>query len=267
MFWVNGQPQESISLADRSFQYGDGCFTTMLTLAGEIEHWQYHKERMQACLKTLLIPEPDWRQVEQWLKLATLNQAKAGLKLHISRGEGGRGYSPTQVGAANVTISNFAYPAHYDIWRSEALNLGVATHQLGHMPMLAGHKHNNRLEQILIKAELEQQGLADGVVLDLDHNVIETSMANLIWFKSGVLYTPNLDKAGVAGVMRRRVLELAKQESIAVKIGEYKLSELLSADELFITNSILGVAPIKQVGETTYPIGKTTKRFQEILNS
>ena len=44
MFWVNGLPQTHISLGDRSFQYGDGCFTTIKTKKGELEHWQAHVE-------------------------------------------------------------------------------------------------------------------------------------------------------------------------------------------------------------------------------
>lgn len=267
MYWVNGEPQQSISLSDRSFQYGDGCFTTMLTVKGEIAHWQYHKERMQACLDVLRIAQPDWQQVELWLKAAMLDSLKAGLKLHISRGEGGRGYSPTQVGTPNVTISDFAFPSHYESWREEGIALGIAEPRLGHAPLLAGHKHNNRLEQILVKADLEQQSVVDGIALDLDGNIIETSMANLFWLNDGVLYTPGLDKAGVAGVMRRLVLEWAEKESIAVEIGHYQLNSLNGAQELFITNSILGVAPINQVGDRTYPIGKITRRFQEILNS
>jgi len=267
MFWLNGKPADSVSLSDRSFQYGDGCFTTMLTRGGRIQHWSRHVERMNACLDLLSIPRPDWNQVEHWLQQAIRPDTKAGLKLHISRGEGGRGYSPTQVASPNVTISDFIYPPHYEQWVSGGLELGICRTRLGHNPLLAGHKHNNRLEQVLAKAELDDGGNADGVVLDIRDHVVETTMANLFWVKDATLFTPDLRNAGVNGVMRRIVLEQAKTLSLETSIGDFKLEELLSADEVFVSNSVLGVAPITLIGSTSFDIGKITKRIQEMIDS
>ncbi|MEF1291223.1 aminodeoxychorismate lyase [Vibrio sp. M260118] len=267
MYMLNGVCSDSISLSDRSFQYGDGCFTTMLTRNGNICHWPLHIERINACLDALHIPRPDWQVIEAWLSEMISHEPKAGLKLHISRGEGGRGYSPTQVASPNVTISDFIYPAHYEQWKQDGVELGICQHRLGHVPLLAGHKHNNRLEQILLKAELEQGAFADGVALDLDGNVIETTMANLFWLQGGKLYTPKLDKAGVSGVMRRVVLEWADSEGVDVEVGDFPLSSLLAADEVFMTNSILGVAPVRAIDRSQFDIGKITKRIQEMIDS
>ena len=266
MFWLNGQPADSISLLDRSFQYGDGGFTTMLTRNGELIHWLYHKQRMQACLTALSISEPNWSQVEQWLLTAAKSEPLAGLKLHISRGEGGRGYSPTQVSTPNVTISNFAYPAHYSQWQEQGIELGVSRVKLGINPLLAGHKHNNRLEQVLIKADLETLDFADGIVLDMMDNVIETSLANVFWRCDDVLCTPSLETSGVTGVGRRLVLAYAKQTKFTVKIDQFTLDDVLNADEVFITNSLLGAAPIRAIESQTYPIGALTRRIQEMLS-
>lgn len=267
MFWLNGEPADSVSLMDRSFQYGDGCFTTMLTRKGQIQYWSKHIERMNACLDALYIPRPDWNQVEQWLALAAKEDDKAGLKLHISRGQGGRGYSPTQVGTPNVTISAFPFPSHYEKWTETGIELGIAKTRLGHNPLLAGHKHNNRLEQVLVKAEMDQQTLLDGIVLDIADRVIETSMANLFWVKNDRIYTPDLSFAGVNGVMRRVVLQQAQDSGFECEIGHFHLDQVLSADEIFISNSVLGVAPIHTVSSTPFNIGKITKRIQEMIDS
>jgi len=266
MFWVNGQLASTISLADRSFQYGDGCFTTMLTKNGELHNWPLHIERMQACLDLLAIKTPDWCDVKTWLDQAALNDSVAGLKLHISRGVGGRGYNPYGVDSPNVTISHFPYPVHYFEWQQSGVALGVCQRKLGLMPMLAGHKHNNRLEQILLKAELAQSEYPDGVVMDINNRVIETTMANLFWVVDGKIYTPNLASCGVAGVVRKTVIKYAQSMNIDTLVGEYTLSQLKCADEIFMTNSILGVAPVKQIGETILPIGAMTRRIQETLN-
>ncbi|KJY83463.1 4-amino-4-deoxychorismate lyase [Vibrio galatheae] len=267
MFMVNGVRSDSISLTDRSFQYGDGCFTTMLTRHGQISYWDLHIQRMNACLDAIHIPRPNWDTNKVWLTEMALSDDKAGLKLHISRGEGGRGYSPTQVTSPNVTISAFHYPAHYEQWRQQGVELGICQLRLGHNPLLAGHKHNNRLEQVLLKAGLEQQSFDDGIALDIDGYVIETTMANLFWRKEDTLFTPLIDRAGVSGVMRRVILEWASKQNIAVQIGRFKLPDLLDADEVFISNSILGVTPVRSIESKSFDIGITTKRIQEMIDS
>ncbi len=267
MHWVNGKPASSVALSDRSFQYGDGCFTTMLTVDGKVQHWPLHLERMEACLTLLGIASPDWQRVLNWLEQAALKENIAGLKLHISRGEGGRGYNPAGANSPVMTITHFRYPTHYPDWQKNGLELGICQQKLGIMPLLAGHKHNNRLEQIILRGEMEQLGLADGVVCDLHDHVIETTMANLFWVKDGTMCTPALTSCGVAGVMRKCVLTHADSVGIATQVDHYPLSCLNAADEVFMTNAILGIAPVRKIADTKYDIGPLTRSFQEILNS
>ncbi|WP_045411767.1 aminodeoxychorismate lyase [Vibrio owensii] len=271
MFWVNGLPQTHISLGDRSFQYGDGCFTTIKTKKGELEHWQAHVERMEACLKTLHIPFPDWNQVFDWVMKAVLNDDLAGIKIHISRGTGGRGYSPSGIEGPVVTISNFAFPSHYSSWQENGVPLGVCRTRLGIQPLLAGHKHNNRIEQVLAKAEVEGSEFTDAVTLNVQNHVIETTIANLFWVKDKKVYTPDLSLSGVAGVMRRKVLEFLQTNGYPVQVATFELSDLLNADEVLMCNSLLGVAPVSGIltpdNKIDFPIGKLTRRLQGNLNS
>ncbi|CAE6895093.1 aminodeoxychorismate lyase [Vibrio sp. B1FLJ16] len=271
MFWVNGIPQTHVSLGDRSFQYGDGCFTTILTKNGELVFWPEHVERMEACLKTLQIPLPDWQTVRDWANLASLQDENAGIKIHFSRGNGGRGYSLSGVEGPVVTISNFAFPTHYSLWQKDGVCLGVCETRLGIQPLLAGHKHNNRLEQVLAKAEIEGTEFADAVTLNVQNHVIETTMANLFWVKDNDVYTPDLSLSGVAGVMRRKVLEFLYASDIRVEVGNFTLSEMLEADEVWMCNSLLGVAPVRSITtrnqQIEFPIGKLTKRLQGNLST
>ncbi|MDN3610505.1 aminodeoxychorismate lyase [Vibrio ostreicida] len=266
MHWVNGQLTDSISLTDRSFQYGDGGFTTMRVESGVIQHWDKHRLRMESCLQALDIRLPDWQIIETWLESAIIDAPVSGLKLHVSRGVGGRGYSPTQVTLPNVTISAFQYPDHYAQWQKQGMVLGVCDKRLGINPMLAGHKHNNRLEQVLLKAEMDKAGFMDGLSLDVDGHVIETTMANVFWLKADQVYTPELKRSGVSGVMRRVVIDILSESGYDVASGNYTLDHVKRADEVFISNSILGVAPITRIGGRSFPIGTTTKSIQERVN-
>ncbi|OIQ24744.1 aminodeoxychorismate lyase [uncultured Vibrio sp.] len=267
MFWVNGYPSNHISLTDRSFQYGDGCFTTILTCRGELVQWALHRARMEKCLTVLNIPQPDWNQVHDWLSKAALGAPKAGLRLNITRGEGGRGYSSLGISDTNIVISHFDYPEHYTQWARTGIELGISEKRLGINPLLAGHKHNNRLEQILAKQDIDKQGLVDGLVLDISGHVVETTMANLFWLKDGKLYTPSMEKNGVSGVMRQQVIEELTTKAISVEVGHYKLSHLLNADEVFMTNSICCVIPVNKILDKTFEVGALTRDLQEKFSS
>ncbi|MCL9774310.1 aminodeoxychorismate lyase [Vibrio methylphosphonaticus] len=265
MFWRDGEIIEKVSVSDRSFQYGDGCFTTILTKHGNISLWQQHVARMNTALKVLQIPQPNWSVVYEQLTSVALMAPLAGLKIHVSRGCGGRGYSPSVESGPITTISCFPYPAHYLSWRKEGLSLMLCQTRLGLNPLLAGIKHNNRLEQVLMKAEIEKTRFDDGLALDLNDNVIETSMANVFWVSENKVYTPTLFNSGVAGVMRAAIIEALNHLQIECYEGEYTLSALLAADEIFVSNCILGVAPVKEIEEAALPIGKVTRRIQEYL--
>lgn len=267
MYWVNGKQTDVVSVLDRSLAYGDGGFTTMKTINGDIEYWPWHRERMQACLHALSIPEPDWEWLYNQITQAAVPTGVAGIKLLISRGSGGRGYHSANVAGPTSIISTFSYPGHYNQWQSNGISLGVCFTRLGINPLLAGHKHNNRLEQVLARQEIAQAGFDDGVTLDIQNYVIETTMANLFWVKEGVLFTPQLTTAGVAGVMRRAVLTAAEKALIKVEVGRYMLSEVLAADEIFITNSLLGVAPVAEIDACKFKLGNMTKQIQGIIGS
>ncbi|MCG3729830.1 aminodeoxychorismate lyase [Vibrio cincinnatiensis] len=267
MYWHNGKVVDSVSVADRSFQYGDGCFTTMLTKCGRIQHWDYHRERMEACLERLGIMMPDWQRVNDTLANVITLDEKAGIKLHVSRVGNGRGYSPDQQRPANITIHPFDYPEYYSQWRKVGLTLGVCSQRMGRNPLLAGHKHNNRLEQVLLKGEMDRAGYPDGVCLDLDGFIVETTMANLFWIKGDELYTPNLCHAGVSGVARRIILQSAASLGLTVQLGHFPVEDLYQADEVFISNALLEVAPVTSITSHHYTIGTYVRAFQEIFDS
>ncbi|GAL38063.1 aminodeoxychorismate lyase [Vibrio maritimus] len=137
---------------------------------------------------------------------------------------------------------------------------------MGHSPLLAGLKHNNRLEQVLAKSDVENAGYLDGIVLDLEANVIETTMANLFWVKSQQLFTPDLSLAGVSGVMREQVLDAMRSLGYSATVGQFPLEAVLDADEVFVTNCILGVAPVIKIREVEFVKGSLTKQIQEKLS-
>lgn len=96
MFWVDGESQQTVDILDRSFQYGDGCFTTMLVSDGEIQHFHDHQRRVDDCLKALRISALDWDVVNLWLDSALqhiqdndLHNEKSGSNCTLAVGQAG----------------------------------------------------------------------------------------------------------------------------------------------------------------------------------
>ena len=229
---------------DRSFQYGDGLFTTIRVKDGKAMLWDLHLQRLVSGAKALLIHEFDADELTAKVRQA-ISAPDQVIKVLISRGQAGRGYSPQGIESPCCYISTAALP-DYSNWQQQGIRLGVAELKLAQQPALAGLKHNNRLEQVLIKAELAQSGVDELVVLDQSDAVIEVSAANLMFCKKDQWFTPKLDQAGVNGVMRQHLM--AKQ---AVTEGRYCLTDLQQADALLICNALMGVVPVNQFAGQT----------------
>lgn len=248
MILVNGTEQCEVPITDRAMQYGDGCFTTILVEQGRPQLWPMHLQRLKKNVAAFQIAEPDWEQLtEKVHQLAANYPDKGGVKVLISRGAGGRGYSSAGCVTTQVIISDFAWPAHYIEWQQQGIALGVCQQRLALAPMLAGFKHLNRLEQVLLKQEVDQEGWLDAIVLDVNGNVIEATASNIFWRKGDTLYTPELDMSGVHGVMRAHVIELAAKSGYCLEFVKKPLDVLLCADEVFITNALMALVPVTEI--------------------
>lgn len=260
MILVNGYPSKEISILDRALQYGDGCFTTVLVKAGKPSSWSYHLSRLKNNTKALGIHFSDWDNLTLWVEaLATqhyLEQLEAKnekvvIKIIISRGEGGRGYSPVNCNSPNIIISSHDFPSQYEHWQENGIKLVLLNYRLG-LSMLGGIKHLNRLEQVMVKQELEKLAAQDGVVCDLNGKIVETSASNIFWRRGNCLFTPIIKYAGVMGTMRAQVIAVAEQEGLDVKYVSADPSELNEADEVFITNSLMGLVPVNNFDGTHF---------------
>ena len=262
---INGQPQQTISVYDRGLQYGDGVFETMAVRAGTIPLWPYHWQRLLEGCQRLALPVPDQSQLEnEWQQLAA-EQDKAVIKIIYSRGSGGRGYQyPEKVEATRIVLR---YP-----WRDYAaentqqgVNVRLCSTRLSANPLLAGIKHLNRLEQILARNEWQNANCVEGLMTNQQNQVIDGTMSNVFIVKNAVLMTPSLTSAGVAGVMRRLILQIAETRDLSCKIQDLTLQDINTADEMFICNSLFGIWPVKQFEQQTYAVGKLTQQLQQAV--
>jgi 4-amino-4-deoxychorismate lyase len=117
---------------------------------------------------------------------------------------------------------------------------------------LAGLKHLNRLEQVMATQYWPDSGVAEAIMLDRDGFVVEGTMTNVFVIEGRTLVTPLIDRCGVRGVMRDLIVEAAGEWGL--KASEERLSptRLKEADAVFVTNSVIGVWPVRQFD--TFPI-------------
>ncbi|KPJ94924.1 MAG: hypothetical protein AMJ53_04065 [Gammaproteobacteria bacterium SG8_11] len=247
---VNGEPCDSISALDRGLHYGDGVFETLKVAHGQIMFLEQHLQRLCHGCERLRIPQPTMDKIVQEADKLVGDQEKAVLKILITRGRGGRGYRPAEIASSNRIIIRYAFPDYPSANYHEGVKIRLCDIRLSANAALAGIKHLNRLEQVLARSEWNDESIAEGLMLDQKGNIIEGTMSNVFVVQRGRLLTPDLKTCGVKGIIRQYVLDAAQDFGISHDITEVKKEELLTAEEVFLTNSLIGIWPVRHMVAT-----------------
>lgn len=232
------------ALNDRAANYGDAIFTTMSVEGGRIALYQRHLDRLLHNAKALGMELTDGANLAETMRHHAQMLQEGTLKLLVSAGNGGRGYVRPNPVSPSLHFSTHPRPAHYGQWRQHGIRLGLSPVQLAQQPLLAGLKHCNRLEQVLVKQAMQGCDVDDVMVCDSQGHIIEASAANVFWQADGVWHTPSLTRCGVAGVMREFILAHAATQGVTVHPGDYPLAALEQADAIFLSNALMQIVPV-----------------------
>ncbi|MGY6276352.1 aminodeoxychorismate lyase [Methylomonas sp. MgM2] len=263
MFLLNGERRQCIDASDRGFQYGDGLFETIEVLNGKLLFFQQHLQRLLIGCERLLIPPPDLGLLQAEAEQLCADADHAVLKIIFTRGSGGRGYRQPDPVVPTRLLSLHPFPVYPDHFQTDGVVARFCRQRLAINPSLAGIKHLNRLEQVLARAEWQDDGYQEGLMLDYDDHVIEGTMTNLFFVKNEILHTPILTQCGIAGIVRKIVIDSAIRNNIVVCEQQFHKRSVLAADELFITNSVIGIWPIRQLDSQCFKVGRITRRIQQ----
>ncbi len=256
---VNGENTRFLDIADRGLQYGDGIFTTLSVQEGVAIFLDRHLARLQADAMRLNIPFPGHAVLtEEVLRIGDIHP-RCVLKIMLTRGAGGRGYRCLEQSYGTRILSAHPKPDYPKSIRESGVQARFCDIRLGLNPRLAGIKHLNRLEQVLARAEWGDEGIREGLMLDHEGFLVEGVMSNVFLARDGLLRTPLLERCGVAGVMRGLVLESAPLLGLAVEEARILTEEALSADEIFLTNSVIGLWPVSLLDGKKFPVGSITR--------
>jgi len=264
---VNGENGSTISVQDRGLNYGDGLFETIALVNQKLIFWNLHYQRLLSGCNTLGIPcpkESDLKTEVERVIDTLVNKKNAVIKIIITRGNSERGYKAVEKSQPNIVILLSDYPAYPSKYWLEGVHVKCCQTMLSTQKQLAGLKHLNRLEQVLARREWDDE-FQEGLMLDETGQVIEGVMSNLFIVKNKSIITPIIDKSGVNGIMRNVVLNLCESNGIIAKQEHLNLKQLLDADEVFLTNSIIGIWPVSTLERQSYSVGNATKNLMQLL--
>ncbi|WP_372404198.1 aminodeoxychorismate lyase [Acinetobacter piscicola] len=261
--YKNGQIVDSVSIFDRAFQYGDGCFTTARIYDNVIELEDLHRQRLQQSAERLFLPvdfsllDKMFKQLEQ--KFDVLNGT---LKIVISRGEGQRGYlMPDHLADLYVLY----YPQNIQNFQPELIQSGVLSQKIGlTMPELVGLKSLNRLEQVMLKKEAHEKGWLEALVIDLQDQIVEGVSSNCFIQINNTWITPELRYNGVHGVMRAEILQRMQHQNISCEQRSVGLDEISHIQSLFFCNALSPMKIVQSLDNRTLVVQPCVELFETL---
>jgi 4-amino-4-deoxychorismate lyase len=264
--WVNGRAVAQVSALDRGLHYGDGLFETIACTSGHVRLLDLHLERLGEGCRRLGIDLRDQGDIRSEVVALAAQAPRAVIKLLVTRGAAvARGYALSGAQGANRIVLRYPWPAEDPQLSREGVRVRTAATRLGENPALAGLKHCNRLEQVLARREWTDPTIADSLMYSSAGALVSGTMTNVFIVRNAKLETPRLDCCGVAGVMRRTVLQAAGMAGIAAQECALGAADLQSAEELFLTNALIGIHPVREVDGTPRVAGPVTRRLQAHL--
>lgn len=232
------------SLADRAFQFGDGLFETIRIENGALINFDGHWQRLKRGAEVLGIRLPVKRMLQNRCQsqAAAIPKGVGVLKLQLTRGDSAGGYAAVDGLPPNVYLSLRPLTLPMLFWQ-QGVALRWCQQTLAIQPVLAGIKHCNRLEQVLARKEWAQD-FQEGLMCDSEGFVVEGTASNLFVFIDGQWHTPLIDRCGVAGTQRQRILDWFKSNAIVCHESRLTQAQVDAATHLFVSNAVIGLWPV-----------------------
>lgn len=262
---INGAPGGQLNPVDRGLFYGDGVFRTVRVVAGTPRCWAYHMQRLADDCQRLFVPVPDSAGLMADIAALFADGGDGIAKIVVTRGVGGRGYTPPVECAPTRMMLRYPPPAYPVTYAETGVAVGVAETRLARQSALAGVKHLNRLEQVLARRECRANDWPEALMATDDGRIISGTMSNLFIVRGGALATPAIRDAGVAGAMRACLLEGFAERGYAVNERDLSLSDVVEADEVFLCNSAMPVWPVRAVDGQATTTGPMSTLAQAII--
>jgi len=246
---------------NRAFKYGDAIFDTLKYEGGSLQYIEDHYFRLMSSLRMLRMSIPmkftlNYYENEILRTLKTSASEKSyRIRVTVFRKEGGL-YNPL------TNEINFVIEAS-ELAISTINNYEIELYKDFHMfsGLLSTIKTNNKLINVLANIYASENGYQNCILINERKHLVEATNANIFLIKGNEILTPPLSEGCINGIIRKKIIDRLK-DSNYFELKEIPISpfELLKADEVFITNSIIEIQSIHQYRKKIY----RTKKAQEI---
>jgi len=269
MFLLNGQSADSIDLLDRGLHYGDGLFETIAVINEQPLCLDKHLQRLLSGCTRLKFDFNDAEILKSEIISICKNIDQAVLKITLTTGIGGRGYkrSSSELKPTRL-LAIHPWPEYPDNYSTQGIQAYLCSNRLGHNPGLAGIKHLNRLEQVLARNEWDDANTMEGLMLDIDDNVIAGTMSNLfVVYPDKKLITSDLSLCGIEGIVRQYILDHCAEFDYTSDVKKLSLDDVYSASEMFFCNSVAGIMPVRQLAKHKFSTQFSANEIKQFLTS
>ena len=247
-----------LSINSRGYAYGDALFETIKTSYGKLLFWEDHYFRLMASMRIMRMEIPMnftmeflEDQIKSTLKANELLGVSSRVKLMVHRNEGGLYLPTTNVVSYIITaskIENDFYTLSTDFYEVDLYKDYYISPSL-----LSTLKTNNKALNVVGSIFAKENKLNNCLILNTNKHVIEALNGNIFMVKGNVITTPPITDGCLKGIMRKQIIEIIKTNS-EYELSEMSISpfELQKADELFMTNVIVGIQPISKYRKKVY---------------
>lgn len=255
---------------NRGFNYGDAFFETFRVVENRIVFWDLHYHRLLKTLQILKMNMPSFfekreleKRVVRLIDAEKLNDQTVRVKINIYRNAEGL-YTPSS-NEMGYIMSCRKLSTEKFIFNQSSYKVGCY-HQSKITPgILSALKTNNKLINVLASIHAKENGQQNSLLLNDKNRVVEATNANIFWIENNTLKTPPLNEGCLDGVIRKVLLQFQNEWEVAEEI--LNIDTLLGAEEVFLTNSIVGLQPVTYLKERNFTHFEKSKQIVDLLNS
>jgi len=270
MIWLNGRllarDRAHVDPADRGLLLADGLFETLRAYRGHLFKLEDHLQRLSGAAAELGIPLPldppaIAAAATETLAANQLDTADAALRITLTRGPGQRGLLPPKDPLPNLLITAVAYQPPPPTDGLIAMTASQVTRNEG--SITARLKTLSYLDNILALRQAAAVGSDEALLLNNKGRIACGARSNVFAMVKGRLLTPAIGEGALPGITRHAVLGLCASLEIAVEEAEITREQLREATEVFVTNSLMEVAPVRRLDDKELPVAPVTKRLMD----
>lgn len=253
---VHDERDAFVSVFDRGFLYGDSVYEVLRTAGGRPVEMDAHLDRLERSAEALALDLPVRDTLLEAVSstLAAAGNPESYVRIVVTRGAGEIGLDTALARDPQCIVIvkplSTPDPACY---RDGVVLQIVGVERTSRRAVDPAVKSGNYLNNIIALAEARHSGAYEAIMCDAAGRIAEGSTSNVFLVRGGQLFTPARDIGLLVGITRARVMSLARDAGLAVSETSLTPEDVFAADEVFITSSIRGVVPVRQVNETALP--------------